>query len=135
MAAPAHLLEIEGFWTREFALYLHEHQHPGNRLTHLLGIPIIVVTPVVALVTRSWAWLVGGLVVGWILQLLGHRLEGNKPAFLKRPVSFAMGPLMVTVELVGYLGLRPAFAEEARRLSAPASAPAPPQGVTGPPPA
>lgn len=102
------------FWTEQFRHYLGEHQHPGNRATHYVGIPIIVITPVLALVWMDWRWLVGGQVVGWAFQLLGHRIEGNKPALLKRPISLLIGPVMVIVALLELVGVRFAFAERAR---------------------
>jgi uncharacterized membrane protein YGL010W len=122
MAEDAQLSDIarieqsEQFLVRQFAFYLNEHQHPGNRLTHMFGIPLLVVTLVWAIVAMSWKIFVVGQVVGWALQLIGHRIEGNRPALLKRPISFAMGPLMVLVELGEYLGIHPKFANEARAL-------------------
>ncbi len=107
---------IDDFWTREFAFYVNEHRHPGNRATHMIGIPILVGTAVVGLLTWNPWLIVGGQVVGWAFQLVGHRIEGNKPALLKRPISFLMGPVMVTVEILETFGARFAFAEEARAL-------------------
>ncbi len=101
------------FWSDQLAHYLREHRHPLNRATHFVGIPILLITPVLALAWRDWRWLVGGQIVGWAWQMLGHRIEGNKPALLKRPISFVVGPLMVLIELLGLLGLRPRFAVEA----------------------
>ena len=106
----------DSFWTRQLAFYLLEHRHPGNRATHMIGIPIIVITPVVALFLWSWKILVLGQVIGWILQLVGHRIEGNRPAFFKQPISFLMGPLMVLIEMIGLLGIRPTFALRAHDL-------------------
>jgi len=105
---------IDDFWVREFAYYLNEHRNPLNRLTHLFGIPILIVTGVVGLLSARWSLLIGGQIVGWALQLLGHRLEGNRPALLERKISFVMGPLMVLVELAERLGLRFGFADRAR---------------------
>lgn len=54
------------------------------------------------------AWLGGGIglfVVGWIFQLVGHRFEGRKPAFLDDLRSFLVGPLFVVVEGLFALGL------------------------------
>jgi uncharacterized membrane protein YGL010W len=102
------------FLTDEFAHYLQEHQHPWNRATHMVGIPIIVLTPLIALALLDWRWLVGGQVVGWAFQLLGHRFEGNRPALVKRPISVLMGPLMVGVEYLELVGFRFAFAKAAR---------------------
>ena len=74
---------------------------------------------IVVSVPLAWAlgdWLLLGVAqaIGWSLQLLGHRLEGNRPAFLRSPVSFLMGPLMVGVEIAGVMGLRPAFTRRAQ---------------------
>ena len=55
------------------------------------------------------AWLGGGLalfVVGWMFQLVGHRYEGRKPAFLDDLKSLLVGPLFVVAEGVFALGLR-----------------------------
>lgn len=110
------IANIQDFWEREFAYYLNEHRHPMNRLTHMFGVPIIVLTLIYGLATFSWAWLVGGQVVGWVIQVAGHRIEGNKPALLKRPISLLMGPLMVLVEMLEGAGLQLAFARRARSV-------------------
>ena len=102
------------FLARQYALYLAEHRHPGNRATHFVGIPIIVLSVPVAWALGSWLLLGIAQALGWFLQLLGHRLEGNRPAFLRNPASFLMGPLMVGVEMAGFFGVRPAFARRAR---------------------
>lgn len=105
---------IDDFWVREFAFYLNEHRNPLNRLTHLFGIPILLVTGLVGLFSANWSLLIGGQIFGWALQLLGHRIEGNRPALLERKISFVMGPLMVLVELLEHLGVRFRFAARAR---------------------
>jgi hypothetical protein len=111
---PAHLAALSHFWTREFAYYLHEHRNPLNRLTHMVGVPIIVITAVLGLAWQSWPLFIGGEIVGWAFQIAGHRIEGNRPALLKRPISFLMGPLMVLVEAAEHLGLHFGFARRAR---------------------
>jgi uncharacterized membrane protein YGL010W len=45
-------------------------------------------------------------VLGWALQLLGHRLEGNRPALLTNLAQMLVAPLFVTAELGFFLGLR-----------------------------
>lgn len=107
---------IPSLLEREFAYYAHEHRHPSNRLTHLFGIPILLITLAIAAATMSWQWLVGGQIVGWAIQLVGHRYEGNRPAFLKRPLGLMMGPMMVLVELAELAGIQFAFAERARKV-------------------
>jgi hypothetical protein len=103
------------FWERNFEFYLREHQHPGNRATHMVGIPILIATAVWGIVSASWAWFIGGQIVGWAFQLWGHRIEGNKPALLKNPIAFLMGPLMVLVELLEFVGIHFDFAARARK--------------------
>ncbi|MFM7202163.1 MAG: DUF962 domain-containing protein [Myxococcota bacterium] len=112
--AMPRIATIQDFWVREFAYYLNEHRHPMNRATHMVGIPIIVLTLIYAIVTLSWTILLGGQVVGWAIQIIGHRIEGNKPALLKRPISLLMGPLMVMVEMLEGVGIHFDFAARAR---------------------
>lgn len=45
-------------------------------------------------------------VLGWTLQLLGHRLEGNRPALLTNLAQILVAPLYLTAELGFSLGLR-----------------------------
>lgn len=45
-------------------------------------------------------------VLGWALQLLGHRLEGNRPALLTNLGQIFVAPLFLTAELGFSLGLR-----------------------------
>ncbi len=58
--------------------------------------------------TSDAAWLGGGIglfVIGWIFQLVGHKFEGRKPAFVDDLRSFLLGPLFVVVEGLFALGL------------------------------
>jgi uncharacterized membrane protein YGL010W len=107
---------IDHFWTQQFAWYLNEHRDPKNRATHMVGIPILLVTFVVGLVTLDWKVLVGGQLLGWAIQLAGHKIEGNRPALLKDPIAFLMGPLMVLVEMAELIGIHFSFVDRARRV-------------------
>jgi len=111
---PADGASRTSFWESEFSFYLAEHRHPANKATHFVGIPLLIATAVGALLLLDWRLFVAGQVVGWAIQLVGHRIEGNRPVLLKRPSAFLMGPLMVLVELGEWLGLRFAFARRAR---------------------
>ena len=121
-AALDRIAQIQNFWAREFAYYLNEHRSAGNRATHMFGIPFLIITAIAGLfyLPSNWqlgtALLVGGQVVGWIIQIIGHKIEGNKPALLKRPISFVMGPLMVLVEMAEMIGLHFGFAKEGRKI-------------------
>ena len=53
------------------------HQHPVNFWIHLVGIPLAVAGFVLLFVPGGLYWGVGGLVVGYLLQYIGHRVEGN----------------------------------------------------------
>jgi uncharacterized membrane protein YGL010W len=45
-------------------------------------------------------------VAGWALQLLGHHLEGNRPAFLTNLAQLVVAPLYLSAEIGFALGLR-----------------------------
>lgn len=115
MTRKQRILEIHDFWTRHFALYLYEHQHPLNRLLHMFGIPILLVTALWGLLFHNWTMFLLGQIVGWAIQIFGHKIEGNHPAFLSNPTAFLMGPVMVLVELGEMAGLRFEFSQRARQ--------------------
>jgi uncharacterized membrane protein YGL010W len=116
------IAQIDSFWAREFAYYLNEHRNPKNRATHMVGIPFLILTAIAGLaylptnLAIGLALIVGGQVIGWTIQVIGHRIEGNKPALLKRPISFAVGPLMVFVEMAEMLGVHFKFAKQGRDI-------------------
>ena len=81
-----------------FSQYEQEHTKPLTRLTHVIGIPMIVASVALAgCRPRVAAGLFAG---GWALQLLGHKIEGNRPAFLRDPVYALVGPLWVAREVL-----------------------------------
>lgn len=57
----------------------------------------------------SLAWAALLFTVGWILQFLGHRFEGMKPAFLDDARQLLVGPLFVIAEAVFAFGGRAAL--------------------------
>lgn len=67
------------------AQYSTSHQHPINRLCHTLGIPLIILSLVLFVVsffvTGLWIYAVALFVLGWILQFVGHAFEGKPPEF------------------------------------------------------
>jgi uncharacterized membrane protein YGL010W len=73
-------------WESWIAQYSEAHQHPLNRLTHTLGIPMIMASLPMMLAGIFWRpvlWYgIGLFVVGWALQFLGHAIEGKPPEFL-----------------------------------------------------
>ncbi len=85
--------------------YEHEHTNAWNKLLHGVGIPIIFVG-LVLLVCTSWRLGLPLFVGGWVLLFLGHRIEGNKPAFFQGATYFLVGPLWVAKEVKGLLSGR-----------------------------
>lgn len=66
--------------------YNASHQHPVNRACHAVGIPLIFISIVLGLVSIAMPGLrlpaLGLFVLGWLLQFIGHWVEGKPPAFL-----------------------------------------------------
>jgi hypothetical protein len=90
---------------REYvAQYEKEHTKLGTKLTHMVGIPMIVASIPTAFVNPPAA---GGLFVGgWALQYIGHYLfEKNKPAFYSDPYYLLVGPVWVAAEWLQLFGL------------------------------
>ncbi len=81
--------------------YEHEHAHPANRILHAVGIPIIFAGTV--MLFFSWRWGLSLFAAGWVMLFLGHRIEGNHPAFFQGPVYFLVGPLWVAREIKEWL--------------------------------
>ena len=77
--------------------YDHEHSSPGNKVLHAIGIPMIF-AGIVLLILLKWKWGAGLFLGGWILLFLGHRIEGNHPAFFQGLVYLLVGPLWVAKE-------------------------------------
>ena len=83
--------------------YKAKHRHPLNRLTHSVGIPLIVVS--LPYFFFSWRWALALFVIGWILQFVGHWIEGNQPAFFRNPVFLLIGPLWIVRRALSAVGL------------------------------
>lgn len=64
---------------RLLANWRERHQYPFNFAVHLIGIPMTVVGVVVlfSLAWEQWYWGVGLFVLGYLLQWVGHLIEGN----------------------------------------------------------
>jgi uncharacterized membrane protein YGL010W len=74
-------------WNEWIEEYSHSHEHPMNRLTHSLGIPMIAISilllPVCFFVDRLWILALALFVLGWVLQFVGHFFEGKPPEFFR----------------------------------------------------
>jgi uncharacterized membrane protein YGL010W len=77
------------------AQYASSHTHPVNRLCHTLGIPMIVLSLILAVVGffRPGFWMVALalFLLGWILQFVGHYYEKKPPEFFKDPRFLLVG--------------------------------------------
>ena len=67
-------------WTHD---WLQRHRHPACRALHAVGIPLLVAALALAAV-QLWQWRwdlwwrpAGLIVVSYLLQWWGHRIEGN----------------------------------------------------------
>ena len=54
------------------------HRLPFNFYLHLVGIPLAVSgIPLLIVLWPQWWWAAGAFVLGYLLQWIGHRAEGN----------------------------------------------------------
>jgi Protein of unknown function (DUF962) len=65
---------------RAIASWQERHQHPFNFGIHVFGIPLaLLVAPILllALPWDQWYWAALAFAAGYLLQWIGHRVEGN----------------------------------------------------------
>ena len=96
------------FMKKSLAEYLEqyrlEHTHVGTKITHAIGIPMIVASlPLLPLAPPVGLGLFAG---GWALQLVGHYVfEKRNPSFVSDPFYLLVGPLWVAIEAAQLLGI------------------------------
>ena len=83
--------------------YKAKHRHPLNKLTHSIGIPMIVLS--LPLFFFNWRLALALFIVGWILQFVGHAIEGNQPAFFKNPMYLLVGPMWLARRAAAAVGI------------------------------
>ena len=83
--------------------YKSKHRHPLNRLAHSIGIPLIVISLPLFFFNRRWALVL--FIIGWVLQFVGHFIEGNQPAFFRNPVDLLVGPAWLARRALGAIGV------------------------------
>ena len=83
--------------------YTAKHQHPLNTLTHSIGIPLILIS--LPLFLFSWRWALALFLFGWLLQFVGHAIEGNRPAFFRNPMYLLVGPWCLLRRAAAAVGL------------------------------
>ncbi|MCU0702910.1 MAG: DUF962 domain-containing protein [Fimbriiglobus sp.] len=75
--------------------WLERHQHPVSFWLHMLGIPLALLA-VPALFFFPWSWCLAAFVCGYVLQWIGHKIEGNDVGeFI--PIKRALGLPVVAV--------------------------------------
>jgi uncharacterized membrane protein YGL010W len=84
------------------AQYDHEHSSVWNKVLHGVGIPMIFVGIILLLLTK-WIWGALFFLGGWVFLFLGHRIEGNHPAFFQGPIYLLVGPIWVAKEMWMFL--------------------------------
>jgi uncharacterized membrane protein YGL010W len=90
---------------REYvAQYRREHTQFGTKVTHMIGIPMVVVSIPTALLSPPAA---AGLALGgWALQAAGHAMfERSRPPFETDPYYLLAAPVWVAGEWLELFGL------------------------------
>jgi uncharacterized membrane protein YGL010W len=74
-------------WDDWIAQYATSHHHPVNRVCHTVGIPLIVLSILIAAVAvvlpSLWRLAIAMFATGWALQFIGHAAEGKPPEFFR----------------------------------------------------
>ena len=78
--------------------YRRDHQHPMNKATHMVGIPMIIVS--LPLMFFAPPIGIGLFVLGWILQFIGHAFEGKPPSFFRDPKFLLVGATWYTKRIL-----------------------------------
>jgi hypothetical protein len=64
------------FLRKRVRKWRERHQHPFNFAIHLIGIPLAL-AGIVILFYDPWYCGVGTILLGYLLQIIGHWVEGN----------------------------------------------------------
>lgn len=82
---------------REFyPFYLSEHADRRCRRLHFVGTSLVIVSVLLALVTRDPWWLVGASLAGYGFAWIGHyRFERNRPATFRHPLYSLLGDFVM----------------------------------------
>lgn len=85
------MIELSPEWQTLLLDYQKAHNNRYNQMTHMVGIPLILLSFPVALTLVYLPVAAGLFVVGWAFQFLGHYFEGNDPAFFGDRRNLAVG--------------------------------------------
>ncbi|HGM7368399.1 TPA: DUF962 domain-containing protein [Serratia marcescens] len=79
--------------------YLRLSLRLGVMMLALLLLCLGIGAWVASLSTAAWLSIgIGGFVIGWLFQFVGHFWEGRKPAFMDDVTGLIIGPLFVLAE-------------------------------------
>jgi len=71
--------------------YMSNHTDSRNRVLHVIGVPLAPWGAIVLLIRGQVLWAIVAFFLGYGLQWIGHRAEGNE-----------MGDLVLLRQLAGY---------------------------------
>ncbi|MFZ5546701.1 MAG: DUF962 domain-containing protein [Pseudomonadota bacterium] len=92
----------------------------GALLSLITAGMVVLAQQIAAGPTAAWlAWGVGGFVLGWVIQFVGHYYEGRKPAFVDDLVGLLVGPMFVLAEAMFALGWEGELQREIERRAGP----------------
>lgn len=57
--------------------YIQRHQNRANQALHLIGVPLTFVVSIVFLAREAYPAAAACFVGGYVLQFIGHAIEGN----------------------------------------------------------
>ncbi|WKB52355.1 DUF962 domain-containing protein [Eleftheria terrae] len=102
------------------AWYLSRHAVLGLAVSATIGVLMLLAHRAADASTALWlATGIGFLVLGWMIQFLGHYYEGRKPAFVDDLIGLLVGPMFVVAEAMFALGWNPALLREIERRAGP----------------
>ncbi len=91
--------------TRFITNYVARHQNRANQVLHLVGVPLTFVCSIILLIQQRPEWAAAAFVGGYILQFIGHTIEGNDA-----------GELIVIKRMLGkpYQEFAPGYEEQSK---------------------
>jgi uncharacterized membrane protein YGL010W len=104
-------------WAAVMTLYYIKLDVAIGLAMAVLFVPLVWAADAVASLGTAPALAVFAVVfvAGWIVQLVGHRFEGNKPALTANLFQTLVSPIFLTAELFFALGFKRSLQEEVER--------------------
>lgn len=116
-----HLGEVEAtpaiVWAAIMSVYYVKLDLAIGLAMAVLFVPLLWAATAVAALGTAPAWEIAGAVFvgGWIVQLIGHKFEGNKPALTANLFQTLVSPIFLTAEIFFAVGLKRGLQEEVER--------------------